>query len=48
MPRAAFLGNVAAMTAIQPVSRYQIAAWLMMAAGLLLVLHLRSPFSSGS
>ncbi|KVW95633.1 AI-2E family transporter [Thiobacillus denitrificans] len=29
------------MTAIQPATRYQIAAWLMMAAGLLLVLHLR-------
>ncbi|MBW8371141.1 MAG: hypothetical protein K0M66_09230 [Thiobacillus sp.] len=29
------------MTAIQPASRYQIAAWLMMAAGLLIVLHLR-------
>jgi len=29
------------MTSIQPASRYQIAAWLMMAAGLLLILHLR-------
>jgi predicted PurR-regulated permease PerM len=41
LPRAGFVGNVAAMTAIQPATRYQIAAWLMMAAGLLLVLHLR-------
>ena len=29
------------MTSIQPASRYQIAAWLMMAVGLLLILHLR-------
>lgn len=41
MPRARFFGNVASMTVIQPATRYQIAAWLMMAAGLLLVLKLR-------
>jgi predicted PurR-regulated permease PerM len=40
LPRAGFLGNVAAMTAVSPLTRYQIAAWLMMAAGLLLTLNL--------
>ena len=42
LPQAGFIGNVAAMTEmLAPPTRYQIAAWLMMAAGLLLVLHLR-------
>jgi hypothetical protein len=41
LPQTGFVGNVAAMTSIQPASRYQIAAWLMMAAGLLLILYLR-------
>jgi hypothetical protein len=42
LPREGFVGNVAAMTdSLQPASRYQIAAWLMMAAGLLLSLVLR-------
>jgi predicted PurR-regulated permease PerM len=37
-----FLGNVAAMTeTLAPVTRHQIAAWLMMAVGLLAVLYLR-------
>jgi len=37
-----FLGKVAAMTENPaPATRYQIAAWLMMAAGLLTILHLR-------
>jgi predicted PurR-regulated permease PerM len=43
LPHAGFLGNVAAMTTnlpLPPVTRYQIAAWLMMAAGLLLTLLL--------
>jgi predicted PurR-regulated permease PerM len=40
--REGFLGIVAAMTDIlMPVTRYQIAAWLMMAIGLLVVLHVR-------
>jgi predicted PurR-regulated permease PerM len=41
LPRSSFVGNVAAMTSIQPATRYQIAAWLMMAAALPLVLYLR-------
>jgi len=42
LPQAGFIGNVAAMTdMLAPPTRYQIAAWLMMAAGLLLILHLR-------
>jgi predicted PurR-regulated permease PerM len=42
LPRARFVGMVAPMTeSLAPATRYQIAAWLMMAAGLLLVLHLR-------
>jgi len=41
--RARFVGIVAAMTAttLAPDTRYQIAAWLMMVTGLLLVLYLR-------
>jgi predicted PurR-regulated permease PerM len=42
LPHTGFLGNVAAMTnSLTPASRYQIAAWLMMAVGLLLILYLR-------
>jgi predicted PurR-regulated permease PerM len=42
LPREGFLGIVAAMTdSPTPVTPYQLAAWLMMAAGLLLVLYLR-------
>jgi predicted PurR-regulated permease PerM len=42
LPRSGFLGNVAAMTdPLAPATRYQIAAWLMTASGLLLVLYLR-------
>lgn len=42
LPREGFLGNVAAMTEpLAAATRYQITAWLMMAGGLLLVLHLR-------
>ena len=41
--RARFVGIVAAMTAttLAPATRYQIAAWLMTASGLLLILYLR-------
>jgi predicted PurR-regulated permease PerM len=40
--REGFLGIVAAMTdPLTPATRYQLAAWMMMAAGLLLVLYLR-------
>ncbi len=48
--RGGFLGNVATMaTILTPVTRYQIAAWLMMAAGLLLILilHLLPIFLAG-
>ena len=42
LPREGFLGNVAIMTdSLAPATRHQIAAWLMMAAGLLLVMFLR-------
>jgi len=42
LPRAVFLGIVAAMNtpSMAPVTRFEIAAWLMMAAGLLLTLSL--------
>jgi predicted PurR-regulated permease PerM len=39
LPEARFLGNLAAMT-LAPATRYQIAAWLLMAAGILLTLFL--------
>lgn len=42
MPWRRIVGIVAAMTdSLTPATRYQIAAWLMMAAGLLAVMHLR-------
>jgi predicted PurR-regulated permease PerM len=51
LPRGSFLGNVAAMTTptLTPVTRYQIAAWLMMSAGLVLslVLHLLPALLAG-
>jgi predicted PurR-regulated permease PerM len=40
LPCRRFIGKVAAMTTLPPVNRFHIAAWLMMAAGLLLVLTL--------
>jgi predicted PurR-regulated permease PerM len=44
-----FLGNVAAMTTIQPVNRFQIAAWLLMGAGIVftLTLHLLPALLAG-
>jgi predicted PurR-regulated permease PerM len=40
LPRTGFVGNVAAMIAAAPATRYEIAAWLLMAAGLLVTLKL--------
>jgi predicted PurR-regulated permease PerM len=40
LPRVAFVGNVAAMTTNPSATRYEIAAWLLMAAGMLLALKL--------